>query len=788
MKTDPLRNPQSDSPVRPLGASSLKSEGPSGTRYVAPAIASKDSVTIILITFDASGYPLEEHCCYAARANENVPYIFPNFDFRRQPPGIRVGPWPGWRGIPLMPLATLEAGETTTALQFQFWGDELDQHTLRAVAKIDFLSSKQIIVNAADKRLVPLKAEFFTLCARKPEPLVFDIGAGALSRHPRLLINEGDLRPLRNKVDSQHDLIRRIHDFIPQWEQSLTVTPESKIPSGPESLTPEDRVLIGALLGLLEPEAHSVRGINSLLDYCTLTEQPGFAPLTIDTQSGETLFLLCVGYDWLFPHLNTEQEQRVRNRLWEIADVCWNHLGYERDDYAQAHYIGCGLGLLAFSLLFWDTHPRAREWGQHLAGVLIHVLSVLPADGFFPHGVNLWIYEFGFLLRWLELLHSGGGPDLWPKNSALSNASAFRAAATSPDGLYGITFGDPQFRVGGDTWCHYLIAARTGSRTARWLGDHLRDLPIEGVDFRHAPARRRVYEFLWFPERVEPHQAPDGISVFPDGGQVFARSSDSLLTFRSGPPLGSHRYQSGIMGGYGHSDPCNGSFLLYQNGLQMITGPGPVYRRDTSLQNCITIEGKGQIGDSTVWMPDFIPPFFHAPVAETRTADNVLAVSVDLATAYLPNLGVNMHRRSLLAEPGRFVLGADIVTLAAAASIEWNLHSGGDFVQVEEGRLLRFSIAAENNEWFLLIFTSSGKVTSETALSQFVPAYPNSGVRDRFLRIACRTDRAVFHWCLCRSDNMPVPQLQNENRASWVFPDGVAADFDGTWISMSRTS
>ncbi|MEX2117413.1 MAG: hypothetical protein WEB37_11045 [Bacteroidota bacterium] len=788
MTTDSLPKSYPDDPVKLLGTSSLKRDGRTRTRYIASALAAKGTETIVLISFDSSQYPLEEHCCYAVHRDENAPYTFPNFDFRSQPPGIRVGPWPGWRGIPLMPSATLKAGETNRELQFQFWGDELDRHVLRAVARFHSLSSEQISLDTADERLVPLEAQFYAVRPLKPEPFVFDIAAEKLHLHPRLLINETDLPALRQKTAAQEGLLRRIHDFIPRWNQTLVVTPESKLPDTAESLTPEDRVLIGAFLALIEPTpANTERGIRSILNYCNLTEEPGFAPLTIDTQSGETLFLLCVGYDWLFPYLNSEQEQRLRKRLWEVADICWNHLGYEREDYAQAHYLGCGLGLLAFSLLFPDTHPRAREWSSHLAGVLKLVLSVLPADGYFPHGINLWIYEFGFLLRWLELLRNSGGPDLWPQSPALNNAFMFRAAATSPDGLSGVTFGDPQYRVGGDSWCHYLIAARTGSGEARWLADYLLNQPVAGVDFRHAPARRRVYEYLWFPDRVEPVRPRNGIIVFRDGAQLFVRTHDFLFTFRSGPPLGNHRFKAGITGGYGHSDPCNGSFLLCRNDAMVIVGPGPVYRRDTSLQNIITIGGKGQIGDSAVWMPDFIPPSLHAPSAEIKSTGNSVAATVDLTHAYLPHLGVRMLRRSVLVDSGNIVLGADIVALATEASIEWNLHSFEGFTQLEGGTILRFTIGAGSNRPTVLVSFSTDNVTWKTGFSDSVPAYPNSGQRDKFLQAACFTEKTVIHWCICLTDSLPDLQHRKGNNAVWIFPNGTAAEFDGTRISMRGT-
>ena len=790
MTTDSTSNIPTVDPVTLLGTAFLKPASNTGKQYVAPAFAAEHTDTIILISFDASKYPLEEHCRYAVRRDESRPYTFPNFQFQQQPPGLRVGPWPGWRSIPPMPSAKLKAGETEYELQFQFWGDELHRHILRAVVKISSFRSEQIVVSIVDPRLVPLEAQFYAVRLLKPSPFPFDIPAERLQSHPRLLIHENDLLALRqNQTAARSESLQRIHEFIPNWDRSLAVTPESKIPDGPESLTPEDRLLISAFLAVSEPSSVNIkRGIKSLLDYCALTEQPGFAPLTIDTQSGETLFLLSVGYDWLFLHLGTDDEKRIRKRLWEIADICWNHLGYEREDYAQAHYLGCGMGLLAFSLVFWDAHSRAREWSFHFVGVLKLVLSMLPEDGFFPHGINLWIYEFGFLLRWLELLRSGGGLNIWPQTAVMSNASLFRAAATSPDGLRGVTFGDPQYRVGGDSWCHYLIAAQTGSGKARWLGDFLRDLTVDGVDFRNAPARRRVYEYLWLPENVKPVRTPDGTLAFPDGMQTFVRTSDSLFTFRSGPPLGNHRYEAGVTGGYGHSDPCNGSFLLYEKGSLLIAGPGPVYRRDTSLQNIITIDGRGQIGDSAVWMPDFLPPSFHTPMADIRTSGSTIASTVDLAHSYLPHLGVQMLRRSIFVEPGQYILGVDIVTLADAASIEWNLHSCEEFNRLAEGRVLKFKIGAGSNRPSALVTFSPEKVTWKTGLSDFVPAYPNSGERDSYLRIACQTDNAVIIWCICIVEGLPELQLRKSNHATWMFPDGTVADFDGTWISLRGKS
>jgi Heparinase II/III-like protein len=779
MTGDPGRN----SGVQFLGSSVARASGEG--LFILPPHATGAELILALIFFDASRYPLESHCRYALHAGGGQAYTFPHFSFKQEPPGIRVGPWPSWRDIPGMPTAHLRAGGKEKRLEFQFWGDERETKTLRAVAQMRLRSGEEVRAVCTDSRLVPVKADFYAIHLQRPAPRKFSISPDMLLRHPRLLLNERDIGLLKGRRSADRDRMHaRLRDFKEQWNLPLAITPEAKIPRGPEGLAPEDRLLIGAYLALLDGTSQDVsRGIEALMAYVGLTGRSGFEPLTIDTQSGEVLFLLCVGYDWLFAALG-DHESSVRNRLWEVAEVCWRHLGYERDDYAQAHYLGCGLGLVAFSLLFWDAHPRAQEWGMHCAGVLDHVLSLLPPDGYYPHGINLWIYEFGFLLRWLELFRTGAGLDFWPKNDLLVNASAFRASATSPDGLYGVTFGDPQYRVGGDSWCHYLIASRTGSREARSVGDLLQDLPVEGIDFRNAPARRRVYEDLWFPDQVQPGASERAVVNFTDGTQLFVRAAGTLFTFRSGPPMGVHRYREGLAGGYGHSDPCCGSFLYYSGGSMTIAGPGPVYRRDTALHNVITINGQGQIGDSCVWTPDFIPPSSLALPSEVRVDGAFVMVTADVAASYLPHLGVRVVRRSMLIDPGRRIIGIDVVDLSSDHVIEWNIHSWGDFTFLGGKTDLVFKIGTPAR--LRLHCTVPDDTSRETGLAEFVPAYPNDGVRDRFLRLSHRGRTARFAWCIVsETDGVAEIRAGDKGEAFWRFTDGTLISFDG--FRMKRT-
>ncbi len=452
-------------------------------------------------------------------------------------------------------------------------------------------------------------------------------------------------------------------------------------------------------------------------------------------------------------------------------------MGPGRRDYGQAHYLGCGLGLLAYSLLSADAKQNAPAWLPELRGALDSALTLLSEDGSYPHGINLWIYEFGFLLRWIELIRGCADDDLWkPHGRALAQAALFRAATLSGAATHGITFGDPQYRVGGDSWCHFLIASRTCSGVAQWLGEQILDLPHEGVDFRSIPPRRRVYEFLFYDPAVAPTSPGNGVQAFPEIGQVAVRSQQALCLFRAGPPLGRRRYAAGEYGAYGHSDPASGAFLIEHDGRFIACGPGPVYRRDTGLHNVVTIDGQGQVGDSTVWLPDFLPPEVLSPTPEVESDGLRASVFVDLTKAYLPHLGVERFTRAVYADPERIVLGVDTLVCARARSLEWNTHSRFAFRLVSEENPFVFDfdggvrlvvLAPESSVW-------------QAGLSEFIPAYPNDGTRDYRCTIKVRSGQGRFVWCyLLASQALPRFERGSEGELAVLFEDGLRLDFDG---------
>ncbi len=728
----------------------------------------------VLVECEARSFPLDRFCRFVRHRAANAPYTFSQMEFA-DPPGLRLGPWPGWRGIPEFPGLMLTIGGTMIFLKAHFWGDEHATGILRFVGTTICKQARTLSLLRPERGITPKTAFLYRTGAVRAVRHAMSVPPPAGS-HPLLLLNPAAVRKLAAAKETTHRKIwNEILSLLNNRELPFEITAESKTLPGPERLAHEDRVLLSAFVALLTQKRDaSAAAVQAFRSYLRDTRQPGFAPLTIDTQSGEVLFILSLAYDWLWQFLPAQEKQEAKEWLYQVADICWGHLGTERRDYGQAHYLGCGLGLLAFCFLFWNDHPRAREWASHLRGALDCTLELLPRDGSYPHGINLWIYETGFLLRWIELIRSCTGEDLWQATPALQHLSDFRAATLSPNGLYGITMGDPQYRVGGDSWCHYLIAARTGSPLAQRIGRTLEELPWEGIDYRSVPPRRRVYECLYYDPSIPVAPELPPARWFADTGQLCIRSGSSLFTFRSGPPLGQQRYERGEYGAYGHSDPAQGSFLLYRNGEFPVSGPGPVYRRDTALHNVITIDGAGQIGDSTVWMPDFLPPDRLAPQADRRTDGKRVLLSANLAPAYLPHLDVELLQRSLAIDIDRYIAGVDSIHCRSPHTIEWNAHAWGPIHRSREDGMFLLPGGAQ------LAMLAPASFQFTTGLSEFVPAYPHDGTRDSRLVIAVQAQETRFVWCYLMTDE-PAPQITEGGKAL-RFEDGRTLTFDGRWF------
>ena len=726
-----------------------------GNTIVFPSLDLPPGNYAVHIIFDISDYPIERHLCYMRRSNDQpldtqTFLRFSDMTFSPKPPGIAVGPWPGWRGVPDMPDVNVVASDRISKCRFNFWGDEREQHLLRCIACIDLSGTGKMTLFWQDPRFRPFTAEFYPSPSKRAAPVHNTLPDDRPKTHPRLLFKADHIEALRKRRFHSHQYIwDRIRSLIEDnWTLDFKVTLESKTPTGPERLSFPDRAVVSSFCALiLNDEVSIQRGIDSYKHLLAAAMEPDYEPMTIDTQAGETLYSLCVCHDWLHNYLTSSERSEIARSLFHIADRVWEFLDNERDDYAQAHFLGCSHGLLAFAFLFAEKHEKSMEWIARFRGAFEFVIKMLPDDGYYPHGINLWIYEHTFLMRYLELFRQNAGLDYWNGHGYWKKASLFRQMSLSPDQVHGVTFGDTQFRVTGDAWMHYLIALRTGSASAQKLGDILRDQPTEGVDFRSVTPRRRVWEYIYYDADIPNRGSEHRETWFDDGGQLFVRdamdSGEALITFRSGAPLGRKRYQSGEWSGYGHSDPGNGNFYVYKNTSFLISGPGPVYKRDTNLHNTVTFDGYGQIGDGMVWAPEFTPWNWLPGLVKYESNDTFCIVETDLSRNYLDFIGVKkVRRRFIYIRSGALVI-YDRIELASKRSIEWNLHSRGEFRRIAGHPYPRFEITTGAMSASLTCLLPENP-DSKTGTDLFVPAYPNAGDRNRHLQLITKDTATCF--------------------------------------------
>ncbi|MCU0645767.1 MAG: hypothetical protein MUC94_16100, partial [bacterium] len=99
------------------------------------------------LLFDIQKYPLSQHLCYMRHQND-IPLDelselrFSEMKFYSEPPGVTIGPWLGWRGIPDMPKISIEIGEQSFEGRYNFWSDEFASKQLRVFALVSIPNSK----------------------------------------------------------------------------------------------------------------------------------------------------------------------------------------------------------------------------------------------------------------------------------------------------------------------------------------------------------------------------------------------------------------------------------------------------------------------------------------------------------------------------------------------------------------------------------------------------------------------------------------------------------------------
>jgi hypothetical protein len=688
---------------------------------------------------------LDKYYLYMQHTNRRTKYSFPNMIFKKEPPGVKFGPWPGWRFVPEMPELNLSISDVIIRPKFYFTGDETQTGKINAYSDLEIGQNKMDILLTIDSNDIELdEVELFSSNNIKISNKKVVINENLLTEHPRLLFSSSDLPEYRMRLNSKSWI--EIVSLFDNWLLIWKTTPEVRTIDGKERLNILDKIILAAFHALITEENKSINRAKKIFrDFIKISSFAGYEPMKIDTQIGICLFYMCLAYDWMYIYLAENEKIEFKRHLDFYRDKLLKYLNPGRTDFAQAHFLGCVSGLLAYSFLFYDEYKESRKNTEFIANAFFTAMKMFPDDGSYPHGINLWIYEYTFLVRITELLYRFTNINLWDRKEFWKNSSLFRNYSTSPDKLYGITFGDPQYRVCGDAWIHYLISERINDNNAKKYASEIKAIDTSGVDHRNVMPSRRIFEFIYSNEKTSRSKSViNEAKYFKDTGQIFIKSKDFLFTTKCGAPLGIQRHKAGEWSGYGHSDTSNGSFLIYSKNTFLITGPESSYKRNTEFYNTITVDGSGQIGDKMVWSPDFNLKRNFPKITKFERQEFFNIISMDLTPCYNNSLDIKKIERNFVVFNSGIVIGYDKIKIKKNDRIEWNLHSYGIFHKLYDDNIFRIQ---DKDQYADLYFLNDYELY-EKGFTPFVPGYPNSGKRDRFVKIIKNGYEADFIYLL----------------------------------------
>ncbi|MBN2030577.1 heparinase II/III family protein [bacterium] len=261
-------------------------------------------------------------------------------------------------------------------------------------------------------------------------PFIFHIGLiqaqyASIPDHPRIIWKVEDVESLKNKI-SNNITLNELNDLI--LEQADAIIPLDVV----------KRELIGRRL--LNVSRTCLKRVLTLSYAYRMTENPDYLQkaeaemLAASAFSdwnpshfldvAEMTMALAIGYDWLYPHLNSESRQTIKEAIlnkglhpsvngddeynwWLSAINNWNQV--------------CNAGMCFGALAIYEDEPELAETiiARAEESIMLPTEEYEP-DGAYPEGASYWDYGTTFHLMLIDAYES-----VWPENHDLIIGSGF---------------------------------------------------------------------------------------------------------------------------------------------------------------------------------------------------------------------------------------------------------------------------------------------------------------------------------------------------------------------------
>lgn len=496
--------------------------------------------------------------------------------------------------------------------------------------------------------------------------------------HPRLFLNAKKAQELRAAIQTTHKAL---------WEE-MQRQADGYVRKGPPAYIPQDSTgneqlwqrEVGnamphiAMCYLLTGEQ---RYLDSARDWalasCGYPTWGLGSTDSMDLAAGHQMLGLATIYDWCYEGLGEDARRTIRETLTKRAGrmfeggatgQAWWHRSYLQNHLWVSV---CGMG--AAGLVLFDEVEDALLWVGLAQDKFRRTNEVLGPDGASHEGVGYWGYGVEYMLKFMaldaELLENDMHDRPWWRNTALYRLymALPREAWTSRNNIVDIA-DCPRSNWYGPDYLLRRLAALFHDGHAQWLANEIDAANVE------SPSARWL-NLTWYDPAValQPPADLPTLRHFEDMGLVSARSdwsgAESLVVFKCGPPLG---HEAAVTVGYdagaGHVHPDANHFVVFGNGEWLIRDDGYLTKA-TSQHNTLLVDGKGQIGEGSMWFrgSDALRGGALPKVLRAGSTPSLDYIVGDATSTYPAASGLKRYvRRLLFLKPDVLIVVDDIAT------------------------------------------------------------------------------------------------------------------------------
>jgi hypothetical protein len=376
-------------------------------------------------------------------------------------------------------------------------------------------------------------------------------------------------------------------------------------------------------------------------------------------------------YTWVYPLLSDEEKTQIIASMKVRGEEIYNILRYRRHHTVspyESHRNRAWHFMSETAIAFIDDIPEAREWLKYALTIFFSVYPVWNDDeGGWHEGVAYWKSYINRIAWWLDIANTAFGIDGY-KKPFFNQTGYFPLYVMPPRSEFGgFSDGSDRVRPNNLGSLMHTLADRAENPYWKWYANEVWPYQV--------PSKPTYLDLLRIPKDSEgkPPVDLDSMKVFHGVGiasmhnQMGRPDKDINLLFKSSP-----------FGTQSHGFNAQNSFILNVYGKPVLLWSGSrdwhgsehhkKWMYETFSDNCITVNGKGQIKHSPKAKGKIISEYHHPSIDY---------VAGEASEAYDGQL--NTFVRNIINLKHEFFIMIDELEAPEPSTFEYHLHANEKF-------------------------------------------------------------------------------------------------------------